>query len=115
MVITMSETKQGTPVFTIMALLIINAINGIAAAAIGLMWWDNALSAIGLLLAIAAIIVALNIRTLKMEWWNYAVLLNIVGIVLYLFTFLEFMIIGIVLCVLTLLLLFYAPIRQQFK
>lgn len=111
----MNETKQGNPVFTIMILLIINAINGIAAAAVGLMWWDNALSAFGLVLAIGALIIAMNIRTLKMEWWNYAVIINIIGLVLYFLTSWEFAILGIVLCVLTLLLLFYAPIRQQFK
>ncbi len=100
---------------TIMILLIINAINGVAAAAVGLMWSGDALSAIGLLLAIAALIVAMNIRTLKTEWWNYAVILNIIGLVLYLFTSLMFAILGIVLCVLTLLLLNVPSVKQQFK
>ena len=111
----MSETRQGNPVFTIMILLIFNAINGIGAAAVGLMWNSDALSAIGLLLAIAALIVAMNIRSLKMEWWNYAVILNIVGLVLYFFTSWQFAILGIVLCILTLLLLNYGPVKQQFK
>jgi hypothetical protein len=111
----MGENRQGNPVMTIMILLIINAINGMGSAAVGLIWSDNALSAIGLLLAIVAIWVALNIKTLKIEWWNYAVLLNIAALVLYLFASLEFLIVGEVLSVLTLLLLNMSSVKQQFK
>jgi hypothetical protein len=111
----MAQNILGNPVMNIMILLIINAINGVAAAVVGLILWDNALSAVGLILAIAALIVAFNIRSLRMDMWTYAVVLNIIGIVLYLFTFLEFMIIGIVLCVLTLVLLNLPSVRAQFK
>ncbi|MEM2142115.1 MAG: hypothetical protein QXS20_04310 [Candidatus Thorarchaeota archaeon] len=112
----MEESRQGNPVNGVVALMIANAVNGLASAALGLYISENAISAIGAVLALAALCVAMNLRTLKTEWWNYAVVLNIAAVVLYITSdFIEFLIVGEVLSILTLILLFSPPVKGQFK
>jgi len=110
-----AETKGNSQVMLVVVFLIINAINGLAAAAIGLYLWENALSALGAIMAIAALWVAMGFKNLQKEMYNYAVILNIAAIVLYLFAPLEFGILGIALSIITLLLLFGSPVKQQFQ
>ena len=57
----------------------------------------------------------MNLKTRKIEWWNYAVLISIVGIVLYLFARWEFLIVGEVISILTLLLLNTPQVKSQFS
>ena len=110
-----AETKGNSQVMLVVVFLIINAINGLAAAAIGLYLWENALSALGAVMAIAALWVAMGLKNLQKEMYNNAVILNIAAIVLYLFAPLEFGILGIALSIITLLLLFGSPVKQQFQ
>ena len=110
-----AQTKGNSQVNLVYILLIINAINGLAAAALGLYWYENALSALGVIIAIAALWVAMGLKNLQKDMYNYAVLLNIVAIVLYLFAPLVFGILGIVLSLITLLLLLSSPVKQQFQ
>ncbi|NWF95243.1 MAG: hypothetical protein HXY34_03790 [Candidatus Thorarchaeota archaeon] len=111
----MSDTRQGNPLLGVTLLLVLNAINGLASAAVGLYISGDALSAIGALLAIFAILVAMNLKTRRMEYWNYANILCIAGIVLYLFAGLEFLIVGEFLSVVTLLMLNTAAVKSQFS
>jgi hypothetical protein len=93
-------------------LLIVNAILGLVMAALGLEWSGDALSAIGFLVAAAALWVARGLWNLE-EWsWNWAVMLNIVGAVLYLFSivWLE----GLIICGISLFYLNLPNVKKHF-
>ncbi|MGY5853821.1 MAG: hypothetical protein RTU92_09665 [Candidatus Thorarchaeota archaeon] len=93
-------------------LLFINALLGIAAAVVGLIVWENALSAFGLLVALFAIWVVIALFNRKPEAWLWAVILNFIAIALYATSF--FAVEGIILCVLTLIYLNIPDVKAHF-
>ena len=72
-----------------------------------------ALSAIGFLVAVFAFYVAKMLIDRNPQAWTWAVMVNIIGIVLYLFSI--FAVEGIVLCVLTLIYLNIPVVKEHFN
>ncbi|MGY5874990.1 MAG: hypothetical protein RTU30_04525 [Candidatus Thorarchaeota archaeon] len=93
-------------------LLVINALLGVVAAVVGLVVWENALSAFGLLIALFALWVAKALMDGKPEAWLWAVIVNIIAIGLYATSF--FAIEGIILCLLTLIYLNIPDVKAHF-
>jgi hypothetical protein len=110
---TTSSGERPIQVTIAVFLLIINAFVGLAAAAFGLWWSEDALSALGFLLAVFAFYVAKMLLDRNPQAWTWAVMVNIIGAVLYLFSI--FAVEGIILCVLTLIYLNIPVVREHFN
>lgn len=106
------ESDRPKEVTIAVFLLLANAMVGLAAAALGLAWWEDALSALGFVVAVAALWVARGLWNVEDEMWNYAVILNLIGIVLYAFSFLWLE--GIILCILSLVYLNIPAVKEYF-
>lgn len=106
------EADRPKEVLIAVLLLIVNAMVGLAAAAFGLAWYEDALSALGFIVAVVALWVARGLWNVENEMWNYAIILNLIGIVLYAFSFLWLE--GIILCILTLVYLNIPAVKEYF-
>ena len=109
---TTSTSERPMQVTLAIFLLIINAFVGLGAAVFGLWWWEDAVSAIGFLVAVFAFYVAKMLWDGNPQAWTWAVMVNLVGAVLYLFSI--FAIEGVTLCVLTLIYLNVPVVKQHF-
>ena len=94
-------------------LLILNALLGLGAAVFGLIVWENEVSALGLVIALIAFIVARMLWDGNKDAWMWAMFLNVIAIALYAFSY--FAVPGIVLSVLTLLYLNIPSVRAYFR
>ena len=94
-------------------LLVINALLGLGVATFGLWVFENALSALGVFVALFAFWIVKGLMDGKPEAWLWAVILNFVAIVLYAASFAA--IEGIVLCVLTLIYLNIPDVKVHFQ
>lgn len=92
-------------------LLLANAVLGLFAAVFGLYWSEDALSAIGFVLAVFGFWVARGLWNMDESAWNWAVILNIVAIPLYYVSI--FWIEGIILSVLTLVYLNIPAVKES--
>jgi len=91
-------------------LLVVNAFLGLFAGAFGLAIWEDAVSAIGFLVAVFALWIARGLWNME-EWaWNWAVILNIVAIPLYALSI--FWLEGIILSILTLVYLNIPAVKE---
>jgi hypothetical protein len=110
-----SSSPTGTPPMMVQVtvyLLITNAVLGVVAASWGLYWSEDALSALGFVIAVFALYTARMLWLRVKDAWNWAVIVNIVGAVLYLFSIFPF--IGVTLCVITLIYLFIPAVKEEF-
>lgn len=104
-------SEQPIEVKIAVVLLLVNALLGLFAGALGLAIWEDATSAIGFLLAIFALWIARGLWNME-EWaWNWAVIINIVAIPLYLLSI--FWLEGIILSILTLVYLNIPAVKES--
>ena len=104
-------SEQPMEVKIAVVLLLVNALLGLFAGALGLAIWEDATSAVGFLLAVFALWIARGLWNME-EWaWNWAVIINIVAIPLYLFSI--FWLEGTILSILTLVYLNIPAVKES--
>lgn len=106
-------TGRPVAVTAVIILIFGNALLGLIVATFGLYMWEDALSAIGFVLAAGAFWVIKGLLD-KQDWaWSAALFLNIIAIPLYLvsFAWLE----GLILCLLSIVYLIMPQVRQHFN
>lgn len=104
-------SEQPMEVKIAVVLLLVNALLGLFAGALGLAIWEDATSAIGFLLAVFALWIARGLWNME-EWaWNWAVIINIVAIPLYLLSI--FWLEGSILSILTLVYLNIPAVKES--
>lgn len=94
-------------------LIVLNAFLGLGAAIYGLIEWGNELSALGLVFALIAFVIAKMLLDGNKDAWMWAVFLNVIAIALYAFSY--FALPGIILSVLSLLYLNIPSVRDYFR
>ncbi len=109
---TESSTANRPVEVTVSAILLFgNGFLGVIVAVFGLIWWEDALSAIGFIVAAIGIWVGLRILARDKSAWTLAILLNVIGIPLYFVSFAAFE--GIFLCVFSLIYLNIPNVKQH--
>jgi membrane protein YdbS with pleckstrin-like domain len=104
-------SEQPMEVKIAVVLLLVNALLGLFAGTLGLAIWEDATSAVGFLLAVFALWIARGLWNME-EWaWNWAVIINIVAIPLYLLSI--FWLEGTILSILTLVYLNIPAVKES--